>query len=174
MNCNKCKKESTIQLRHLPALCDNCFLFTIERRVRRDLRASNPLKKGEKIAILNNGSKESKITEYILKGIAKDLPIELATINEPQEGFDKTFIPWNADDESNAFLEEVFENKPVQKGLKLLKSCSEEELQHMARILDLPQTTNIKKYSKLISAFEKTYPGTVFSIVKSVDTIKNL
>ena len=103
------------------------------------------------------------------------MPVQIQTIKEFQEGFDKVFTPWNADDESHAFLEKLFDKKDVQtKGVQLLKGTSEEELQHVARILKLPQTIKEHKYKNLIQAFEKTYPGTVFSIVRSVALLEKI
>jgi len=113
--CNKCSKPATVSLGHLPKLCDTCFLFIIEKRIRREIRQKYSLKPNEKIAIVDNNSKESKITEYILKNLAKDMPLTIEVIPTYKENFDKVFIPWNATDEANAFLEEIFEGKKASK-----------------------------------------------------------
>jgi len=175
MKCSKCKKESEIKLTHLRDLCKTCFLFTIEKRIRKELRQKASVKRNEKLAIIDDGSKEAKILNYFLKNILKDMPIEIFFVKKLDGKYDKLFAPHNANQEADLFLQYIFDNKITQnKGVKLLKVVSAEEMSIIADILEFSGIERDLKYSGLLDKFEKKYPGTVFSIVKSIEIIENI
>ena len=76
MKCIKCSGKAEISsLKHIGPACRSCFLKIIEKRVRKELRLNSQIKKNDKILIIDNGTKESAVGEFLLKSIIKDLPV---------------------------------------------------------------------------------------------------
>ncbi len=125
MLCQKCKQaKGEIKLPYLGLrLCKACFCKLIERRVKKEIRSKNLINEKEKILLLDNNTKEAKISEHIIK-TAYDNRVELlkVKVNELKIGslsnktkeiikknkIKQVIIPWNLDDEIIYFSGNLF------------------------------------------------------------------
>ena len=125
MLCQKCKKaKGEIKLPYLGLkLCKGCFCKLIERRVKKEIRSKELINEKEKILLLDNNSKEARISEHILNATynnrlnlikVKVNNFKLGCLDRKIEGFIKknkikqVIIPWNLDNEIIYFTENLF------------------------------------------------------------------
>jgi len=125
MLCQKCKKaKGEIKLPYLGLrLCKTCFCKLIERRVKKEVRSKNLINEKEKILLLDNNSKEARISEHILNTTynnrlnlikVKVNNFKLGSLNKKTKEIIKknkikqVIIPWNLDDEIIYFTEILF------------------------------------------------------------------
>ena len=125
MLCQKCKKaKGEIKLPYLGLrLCKTCFCKLIERRVKKEIRSKNLINEKEKILLLDNNSKEARISEHILNTTynnrlnlikVKVNNFKLGSLNKKTKEIIKknkikqVIIPWNLDDEIIYFTENLF------------------------------------------------------------------
>lgn len=187
MKCIKCNKPSTLNLKHIGVLCRNCFLKVIEKRVRKCLRTQNPIKKNDKILVINNESKEFAVGDYLLNSILKGLPVEITikkskTLNLPAKTtgkYNKIIIPWSLDDEDAEFIGFLFDKNPKtrfsKKSIKLLKNISEDEIILFAKIKRFKYKEKKKSgIKKMLDNVENKYPGYKFSLLNSIKNLDNL
>lgn len=184
MKCIKCSRKSQSNFRHIGPLCRECFLKVIEKRLRKDIRASKAIQKNDKILLINNESKEYYVGEFLLKSIIKQLPVKIdikksKSLEIPQnisKKYGKIIIPWSLDDEAEEFLNEVVGKnkikaknqnknkkkikKPTEskKEIRLLKNISEEEIAFFAKIKRFKyKTAKLKtKYGNPVPSRSKT------------------
>ncbi|MBU4284460.1 MAG: hypothetical protein KJ968_05095 [Nanoarchaeota archaeon] len=125
MLCQKCNRtKAEIKLPYLGLrLCKACFCRLIEKRVKKEIRSKKLINEKEKILLLDNNSKEAKISEHIIK-VAYNNRVDLlkVKINELKIGFlskevkgsikknkiKQVIIPWDLDDEIIYFTENLF------------------------------------------------------------------
>ena len=125
MLCQKCKKaKGEIKLPYLGLrLCKTCFCKLIERRVKKEIRSKNLINEKEKILLLDNNSKEARISEHILNTTYNNrLNLIKVKVNNFKLGslgnktketikdnkIKQVIIPWNLDDEIIYFTEILF------------------------------------------------------------------
>jgi len=125
MLCQKCNKaKGEIKLPYLGLrLCKSCFCKFIERRVKKEIRSKKLINEKEKILLLDNNSKEARISEYIFNTTYNNrLNLIKVKVNNFKLGYldNKTkesikknkikqiIIPWNLDDEIIYFSENLF------------------------------------------------------------------
>ncbi len=125
MLCQKCNRaKAEIKLPYLGLrLCKGCFCKLIERRVKKEIRSKKLINEKEKVLLLDNNSKEARISEHIIK-TAYNHRVELlkVKVNLLKIGFlsrevkeiikknkiKQVIIPWNLDDEIIYFSENLF------------------------------------------------------------------
>jgi len=128
MLCQKCKKaKGEIKLPYLGLrLCKFCLCRLIERRVKKEIRSKNLINEKEKILLLDDNSKEARISENIIK-VAYNNRIDLLKVkvntlkigslsNETKiiikkNKIKQVIIPWNLDDEIIYFTENLFKRE---------------------------------------------------------------
>ncbi|MBU4492938.1 MAG: hypothetical protein KKA61_01060 [Nanoarchaeota archaeon] len=128
MLCQKCNRtKAEIKLPYLGLrLCKACFCRLIEKRVKKEIRSKKLINEKEKILLLDNNSKEAKISEHIIK-VAYNNRVDLlkVKINELKIGFlskevkgsikknkiKQVIIPWDLDDEIIYFTENLFKKR---------------------------------------------------------------
>ncbi len=125
MLCQKCSKaKAEIKLPYLGLrLCKACLCRLIEKRVKKEIRSRELINEKEKILLLDNNSKESKISECILNIAynnrlnlikAKVTDFKLGSLGKKTKEIIKknrikqVIIPWNLDDEIIYFTENLF------------------------------------------------------------------
>ncbi len=80
MNCDKCSKKSVITLPYGPhRFCKKHFLEFFEKRVRKNIRLNELIKKNDKILVGVSGGKDSLVTLYLIHKIMGNL-IDLQAI----------------------------------------------------------------------------------------------
>ncbi|MBU3941425.1 MAG: hypothetical protein KKF74_00770 [Nanoarchaeota archaeon] len=125
MLCQKCKKaRAEIKLPYLGLrLCRGCFCKLIEKRVKKEIRSKKLINEKEKILLLDNNSKEAKISEHIIRAAynnrvdllkVKVNALKIGHLSEKTKEIIKknkikqVIIPWNLDDEIIYFTENLF------------------------------------------------------------------
>lgn len=125
MLCQKCNKaKAEIKLPYLSLrLCKACFCRLIEKRVKKEIRSKELINEKEKILLLDNNSKESRISEHILNTAYNNrLNLIKVKVSKFETGFvnkkvkkvikknkiKQVVIPWNLDDEIIYFTENLF------------------------------------------------------------------
>lgn len=118
------------------------MIGNIEKRVRKDIRLNNPFSKKERVLVVDNGSKESFLTVYLLKKITKGLDLDMDI--QKQKGvsasktakYGKIVVSADADDSINQFIEQIAngngagrENKKI---LSILRTVLDKEVSKAA------------------------------------------
>jgi tRNA(Ile)-lysidine synthase TilS/MesJ len=180
MKCIKCRGKAGISLRHIGSVCRTCFLEIIEKRVRKEFRTKKLIKKNDRILMIDNGSKEFAVGEYLLNNIIKNLPakIEIKKSSKSTKKYDKIIIPWSLDDECEEFLNMVFNKKKQpkfsKKAIKLLMNVSDEEIGLFAKIKGFKHKKRKKsKIKQMLDLLEKRYPGYKFSLLNSTKALSS-
>ncbi len=173
MICLRCKKrDAAIELPHAGALCNACFLETIEQRVRKDLSKNCPLTRGEKVCLLTNETKESAVSKWMMERLSSklNLVVEQRPLATPGvvSGFTKVFSPFDADDVGSRFLEGIFKGEPQHPTLSLLQGVLDSEVKLFADLRKLPyQAMPEHPSTKALRELEGFYPGSIFGLVKT-------
>lgn len=169
--CLRCeKREARTNLKHLGALCQPCFFQTVERRARKYLRVTSPIKKGEKICVLLDESKESKLAEYFLDHIFEGVPceVEKKNLGEEVSGFDKVFYPLDADDQAGEFLAKVFTGEKGPEKLTVLGNTLDSEVKLFMELKGWEyEEKETSEKAEMIKELEAMYPGSTFGLMKS-------
>ena len=196
MMCFKCKKKpASISLKHIPGkLCNSCFIKVIEKRVRKDVRLKRLFSRDDHILILDDKTKESIVSQYLLNSILNHLPVTIF-IFEIEDRFNldeknlkaivrtgcinKIVLPWSLDDEGECFLSKMFgkldfEKQKKPERIKLLRNVSEKEIEVFAKIKRF-KYKKLKPYNKdireMLNTLEKKHPEIKFSVLKSFDSL---
>jgi len=144
----------------------------MERRAKMELKRAGDVKKGDKILLMNDRSKEFRVSELFLRSITQKVPCTIK-ISESEEPADKVIIPWDADDEALMALQHICEQKPLfnQGKIKLLKGLLDSEVALVAKLKGIKyEEKNATNPAKpLLDNLEKLYPGTKFSLGKSTE-----
>ena len=159
--------------------CKSCFCTTIEKRVRKDLRIKFHLKAHEKLVVLNDQSKEEMVSEYIVKSIAKSIPLNI-TVQEQSNIPEDTriIIPTSATKVAANFLKHMMLknnlDKPGKNQIPLLESLNEDEIHTFAQFKNLPFKVikSNDKFEELVKSIEEQYHSSTFGIVKSKKTLE--
>lgn len=90
-SCTKCGNPNVIIKRKASgqALCKDCFIESIEKKVKQTIKKENFIKKGDKVLVALSGGKDSVVTLEILNSYVKRHIIELCavTIDEGIAGY---------------------------------------------------------------------------------------
>jgi len=148
------------------------FLVSIEKRFRKEIRVNNLVKARDIIKVYNDGSYKYKVLRLLLNKIFGDL-ITIRVINKKHKG---CFLPWNADDEIELFLEQLYNNKKLEKighsyYKKPLLHIIDEELELYAKF------NGIKARKRKIcdlDMIKKSIPNVKFSLLNSIEEISRL
>jgi len=180
MKCVKCGKNKVV-FKDLRA-CRSCFLNIIEKRVRKEFRLKELVKKHDSLVILDDDTYDAKNLIYLVKKIIGKMPVDLkirkGKFKIGKKFKTKTIVPWNLDDEVSLFLEYFFENKKVKhighydNIVKPLVVVRDEESKAFAKIMKFKFKEKKKNsIEEFLDKMEKKYPGTKFGIKKSVEQI---
>ncbi|MGN0105793.1 TIGR00269 family protein [Methanobrevibacter ruminantium] len=90
-SCTKCGNPNVIIKRKASgqALCNDCFIESIEKKVKQTIKKENFIEKGDKVLVALSGGKDSVVTLEILNSYVKRHIIELCavTIDEGIAGY---------------------------------------------------------------------------------------
>ena len=90
-SCTKCGNPNVIIKRKASgqALCKDCFIESIEKKVKQTIKKENFIEKGDKVLVALSGGKDSVVTLEILNSYVKRHIIELCavTIDEGIAGY---------------------------------------------------------------------------------------
>ncbi|MBI4141434.1 hypothetical protein HY484_00745 [Candidatus Woesearchaeota archaeon] len=180
MNCIRCNKEVEAVLEQ-EKLCKQCFLENIENRVRKTLKQFY-LTKGNKIMILNDGTIEAVVTDYVFRKITAQIPLIIETKNKTdvnleteQKKYTAIVVPWDLDDETSSFIDTMINNKQLEqtKTIKLLQNIYDTEIRIYADLNNFTYTEHEKtKIHKALEAMEKGHPGIEIAMLNTIKKFK--
>jgi hypothetical protein len=187
MECAKCKKIAEIKVQNLD-FCLSCLEKIIIKRIRKEVRESKFFEKNDSILIIDDGTKEAKVTIYLMKHLLGDMPVKIEirkqkySLGDKVKGrHTKVIIPWNADMEGVYFLDSIFSGKKSDlRGnftlgkktyIKLLMPVLSFEIEGLAKAKRL-QYIIIKQKKQtsgalMLDKLETEYPEIKFSVLKS-------
>jgi len=171
MKCYLCSKSAKIKQQKGRAICDDCFVRLIEKRIRKYTRLNKIFKPEDKILI------KGDLSKYFVESITKDLPVKI--FSNKNKKSNKIAIDWTADDEANLFLEELFLGKKAKvekRYIRLLRVITDKEAELFSKIKKLKFKRNKKNkdIQKLIDDMEKKDPGAKYRLLKNFDMLNRL
>jgi len=184
MKCVKCGRSASVRVQNLNT-CEACFIKIIEKRVRKELRINKLIEKNNRVLIIDDGTASSKVAQYMLPRIIKDMPIILRlkqirySLGAKIKGmYDKIILPWSVDQENEYFLSCIFQNKKPKylghytlgskKYVKMLLPLLESEIKLFAKINNLEFHKQAKSsYTQLLNKLESFSPELKFSLLKA-------
>jgi len=148
--------------------CKRHFIELITKRIRKDLRTREEIDLNKKYYLLRENSPEFILTKYFLERIfEKHLMIEEVTKIKQKN----MIITTNLDIEAKNFLESYFTNKKyIEKHIRLLRTVTKEEIEKLCEVLDIKGRP--KKGLAFLETIDKKYPGSKFSVLRSIDHFK--
>ncbi|MBN2420762.1 hypothetical protein JXB27_00625 [Candidatus Woesearchaeota archaeon] len=174
MKCLKCGRNAEISYPN-GDLCKDCFLEVLVSRIKKEIRLKNPFSKNEKVLV------HGKLAEYFLKKAVGDLPLKIKVVKpafggKVVVGFDKIVIPITADDEAEAFFEEMMKKKASiekknSKIVKIFVPVLDSELVSASKILKIH--FKAERRSREYEKIRQRNPASAFGLVKSKDDVEN-
>jgi len=169
MTCSKCKLNELKNVEYAGLkYCKKHFIELITKRIRKDLRIREEINPNKKYRILKESTPEFILTKYFLERIfEKHLIIEETTELKTKN----MIVATNLDVEAKNFLESYFtNNKYVEKHIRPLRTVTKEEIEKLCEVL------NIKGQPKngliFLDNIDNKYPGSKFSVLRSIDHLK--
>jgi len=166
MGCS-CGKPSEVHLIHLPELCKECFINTLKRRIKRELRGLHT-----KNVLL---AEDNSAASVLLKTVLSETGIRVEKDNLAQS-YDVILVPFIADDLVRDFLNEVLHGKEAVADsanvIRPLRSITEQEIEEFARLENLPFQKKTDELHSFVEELEKKYPSAKFAILKSFEALK--
>lgn len=156
------------------------MISNIEKRVRKDIRLNNPFSKKESVLVIDDSSKESFLTVYLLKKITKGLDLEMdiqkqKDVNASKTAaYDKIVVPADADDNINQFIERIASGNGAGRGnkkiLSILRTVLDKEVSKAAAKLGYESNET----ANMLDMLEARYPGSKFATLKSINFLKTM
>ncbi len=175
MRCQRCQKDAVPGIRL--QLCRHCLCRWAERRIAKELREHDLLRKDATYTV------DNPLSEHVLRAIVKGMPVTITLLpEEKKEGFSAPenavrVLCWTLDDEIVALLEAVFSGEPPR-GLghggtiKLFLPLTDAEVLAYAEAKELTFTPRPKgDVQAILERLEKNHPETRFSIASSAKEI---
>jgi len=133
----KCGNESVIERKYEgTSLCKQCFLKSVERKIKKTIRKDRLIDPKDKIAVALSGGKDSFLALYVLDQIIKprkDIKLIAITVDPGIKGFSKPI------QKAKKFCKELGIRHYVFSYSKIFKRNLEEQIKGMKRIN--PETT---------------------------------
>lgn len=180
MECARCKKTVEEKLEQ-QQLCQDCFVELIEQRTRKTL-AKKGLKKGDKILIIDDGSKEFIVGEYLFRKIIEKVPLtieikkkEETDIEKARQEYTAIILPRDMDDEAETLLLAMINNIPLQKDntINVLEKVYDEEVKIFADIKKFNYKEQEKSHiKKSLETIKQKYPQAEFALMQHIKAIK--
>jgi len=172
--CQLCETKPVYEFTNKRKLCKTCFIKWFQKKVLYTIRKFNMIKSGEIIAY----KKGNKINEVVLENILKMYSEKgHVTIKEKTQNSKlKIAIPTNADTETHAIIDELFNSKlknhnPVnQKIIKPLYLFLNKEILLYAKLKNLKFNKIKKEKNKLkdfVNQLEKKHPELKQAVIKN-------
>lgn len=151
----------------------------MEKRIRKNARVNKLFSRGDRILVL------SDISEYLLKGIIRGLPVKIFKRKRAEKEFikvnkiNKIVASWTMDDEIASFLKNFFcgeKEKEDRKTVKLLKVVGDKELLEFSKINGIRFVPNKKdkELGRMIEHMTKKYPDTKEKLLNSAVSLENM
>ena len=172
MNCLSCHREIPTKLGYISnsyRYCSSCFSHIIERRIRKYIRESAPLKRNQQVVVSNPLSTHfiqhiTHVPLVVPKKIQKknDLVVQLHTLDDVVVQFLDHFL--------------LGKKKITKKKneLWLFSSITDEELTLYCHYHHIRFAAQKHPLKEMILHLEKEHPGTVHALYKSVMELEDI
>lgn len=163
--CEKCAHKAEFRLVD-KWYCTRCFTELVEQKIRHNLRKYD-IKKDSIILATD------ELCVQVLKKVI-NMPVKIVT---DKQKTDYVALPWTLDDENETFLKTFFEKNLIKSDKRIIKlfyALSKDDVKAYCRIKKIlynPEKTGI---NEILDRFDKKYPGTKTSILRSGETLSNI
>lgn len=171
MKCEKCSDKGNVKSTYTDRrYCDKHFMEMISKRIRKNMRTSKEIDVKREYSLVRTTPHETMIAKHFLKEIFNGRLKTKETSNPTKST--PLIVPRSLDKEAKEFLEEFLENKKGrQTQINPLRVVLEEEIKEISKILGIKYSEN-KETNKILETMEAEYPGTKFSLMKSMEEIR--
>lgn len=156
MECFRCKRREAYEVVNGP-LCRNCFLYLMEKRVKKHMK---PIKPADVISC-------GPLTRAFLDKILK-FPVSYGETG-------KVIVDRTLDDEAYAFLERMFkgEELKVEEPTSIVRVLLDEEARLYAKLrgVEFVERERDPDMKAFLEGMQKSYKETKFALLKSMDTL---
>lgn len=172
MKCLICQKEIPTVLGYVSncqRYCQSCFLFIVEKRIRKYIREHAKLKKDQRIVATE------PVAQYFATQVIH-VPVNI--LKKQKEKTDTHITLVTLDDVVVRFLEYFFLGKKRQKKKKtelwLFAAVTDEELALYCTYKRIKFTPQKHVLKDLIQQLEKQHPGALYSLYKSAQELEDI
>ena len=172
MNCLSCQREIPTKLGYISncnRYCHSCFLYIIEKRVRKYIKEHQKLKRGQRIIAKDPASR------YFVEHV---LHVPLTVIEKAEKKTDIIVQLETLDDVVVVFLEQLFFGKKKQKkksiDLCFFNAVTDEELTLFCQYYNIFFKPKKHKLKELLLKLEREHPGTLYALYKSANDLKGI
>ncbi|MBW2978433.1 hypothetical protein KY331_06320 [Candidatus Woesearchaeota archaeon] len=169
MRCYLCGRTAVIKKQKNRVICNKCFCWLFEKRIRKQTRLDKSFSSGDRILVIG------EVAKYLVKSITKDMNVKLVSKN-----YNKKIIEWTLDDELNQFVKGMFEGKgrrkEEKKVIKILKNVTDEEVKLFAKIKGLKFKPNKKDKAiqKFLDSVQAKYPNAKYNLLRNVSELRTI
>ena len=169
MKCYLCGKKAVICKQNDRFICNKCFCWLFEKRIRKQTRIERSFSVNDKVLVLGD------VARYLVKSITKDMNVKIVSKN-----YNKKVIEWTLDDELNQFAKELFEGKSYtkeeKKVIKILKNVTDDEVKLFAKINGLKFKPNKKDISiqKFLDNVQDKYPNAKYNLLRNISELRKI
>ncbi len=169
MKCIHCSSKAKYKFTD-KQLCAKCLCKVIEKRVRKYLRLSKAIKKGDKVYV------DSDVCKFFIDSIISFPIVKVKT----KEKADKVVVPWTLDHECMLFMDKFGgknfniekENKKI---IKLFITIDEKSLIEFCKIKKIKyKQMKQNKLKKELDKLVVKYPEIKYSLGKSIEILKKI
>jgi len=180
MKCYLCSKKASIKQQKNRYICNKCFSWLFEKRIRKQTRLDKSFKPRDRILAIG------QIANYLAKSITKNMNVKIFQKNKIDPNFikknkiNKIVIEWTLDDELNQYIKKIFEKKKEakedKKYIKILKSVTDDEALLFSKINKLKFKPNRKdkKIQEFLNNIQDRFPNAKFNLLKNINELRKL
>jgi len=172
MNCLTCHREIQTRLGYISnsyRYCSSCFSHIIERRIRKYIRESAPLKRNQRVVV------SDPVSAHFMQHITH---VPLVVVKKRQKKNDCVVLLHTLDDLVVQFLEHFLlgKKKVVKKKneLRLFSSITDEELALYCQYHKIRFAAQKHPLKEMLLGLEKEHPGTLHALSKSVCDLEEI
>jgi len=170
-----CTHTSEVEFKQLGSFCKDCFIKLLKKRVKKEFGKYEWFKKDEKVLLVNKHDAASHLLSRVFYEITSDMPLKLEEKPSVDEGYERVLLPTIADETAISFLNEILQGKKMEKlpanFMLPLQCIRKEELSVYAKFENLPFDFSNSRTQEFLDTLEENYPGTKFSIIKSMGNL---
>lgn len=166
MNCLSCQREIPTKLGYISnsyRYCSSCFSHIIERRIRKYIRESAPLKRNQRVVV------SDQISAHFIQHITH---VPLVVVKKKQKKNDLVVLLHTLDDVVVQFLDHFLlgKKKVLKKNneLWLFSSITDEELALYCQYHKIRFAAQKHPLKEMLLQLEKEHSGTLHALSKSV------
>jgi hypothetical protein len=180
MKCYLCNKKASIKQQKNRYICNKCFSWLFEKRIRKQTRLDQSFKPRDRILAIG------QIANYLTKSITKNMNVKIFQKNKIDSNFikknkiNKIVIEYTLDDELNQYIKGIFEKKKEakkdKKYIKILKNVTDNDVLLFAKINKLKFKPNKKdkNIQEFLNSIQAKFPNAKYTLLKNINKLRKL